>query len=453
MQFLDAGIQSGDRVALVSGIQAEHLLEQASHSGLEFERAWRRGQLRLLGFATDFERMLLSAPDPADVFSELSDLAGPDVTRFGIDPGKQLWETRAGTALASRFLRWAEASDLTVWATLAGDLTDTLSPATEWVLQSAAGVLKIERLPNGLRQLWIHRSSPPVDTQDSITLELIPGQAFTAPKGKLDRRRTDAPIGSERRMALLNLAENVPQEITIWAQSQFDVVEEDLALRLVSRLQDGETFGTILIYVDRGHSNEAADACRAIRPLTAAPIVLAADDRLRAADRTGALDAGANDFLSDNFSLLELASRIERATQATRGLPARRPSLEATMAPQAAQLLDRRSFASAVDARLTAGDAALFTLLVLRSPAQLGRQLGEVLLQQIRSEVGDLAGEAEGGYGVLLQGARPSQAGSFLDRVSNALQRIGVAYNELDVQVLSGATEADQISMTLPVET
>jgi hypothetical protein len=105
-----------------------------------------------------------------------------------------------------------------------------------------------------------------------------------------------------------------------------------------------------------------------------------------------------------------------------------------------------------VDQRLTTGEGALFTLLVLRPPPEFGRQLGEVLLQQIRSEVGDLVGETESGYGVLLQGARPSQAGSFLDRVSNALRQIGVADGQLDVEVLSGATEADRISMTLPVD-
>ena len=47
--------------------------------------------------------------------------------------------------------------------------------------------------------------------------------------------------------------------------------------------------------------------------------MLAADDRLRAVDRTNALDAGANDFLSDNFSIVELSSRLKRAAQAARG--------------------------------------------------------------------------------------------------------------------------------------
>ena len=253
-------------------------------------------------------------------------------------------------------------------------------------------------------------------------------------------------------MALLRLAQQVPQEITIWARSQYEVVTEDQALRLVSRLQDGAAFGSILLYVDKKHAGEAIEACRAIRPLTAAPIIVAADDRLRALDRTAALDAGANDFLSDNFSLIELASRLERATLAGRGLPSHRQPPGEVEPPRAAEMLGRAAFARAVDSRLGVPDRALFTLLIIRPPGEAGTRLGEVLLQQIRRELGDLVGETEGGYGVVLQGARPSQAGSFLDRVSAALKQFGMNGRELDVQVLSGATEADRIALVLPVD-
>ncbi|UCG86519.1 MAG: hypothetical protein JSW71_21905 [Gemmatimonadota bacterium] len=223
-------------------------------------------------------------------------------------------------------------------------------------------------------------------------------------------------------------------------------------MRLVARLQDGAAFGSILLYIDKRHASEAVEACRAIRPLTAAPIIVATDDRLRAVDRTNALDAGANDCLSDNFSLVELASRLERATLTGRGLPSHRQSAVVIEPPKVAAMLDRSSFASAVDTRLGEPDGALFTLLIIRPTGGAGPRLGDILLQQIRGEVGDLVGETADGYGVVLQGARPSQAGSFLDRVSNELKRFGVNGRELDIEILSGATEADRISLVLPVD-
>ncbi|UCD23516.1 MAG: hypothetical protein JSW51_10775 [Gemmatimonadota bacterium] len=451
LQFLNTGIQTGERVALLAGIPPEQVFEHSDHFGFELAYAWKRDQLRVLGFTDDFESLLLRAADPQDVFKELSGFLGSGVRRVGIDPGKPLWETRAGTTLGNRFIQWAESSGATTWVTLASDLSDTPSPATEWVLQSATGVLKLERLSSGLRQIWIRRISPPSDTKSPITLELVSGKGFQDPVGRLDRRSTDAPIGSERRLALLQLASSLPQEIVCWARTRFEVVEEKQALRLLSRLQDGETFGSILVYLDRPNSRNAVDACRAIRPLTTAPIVLAADDRLRASDRTDALDAGANDFLSDNFSIVELASRLERASQAARGQISHRKALGDEPVPEVAEIMEADSFAQAVDTRLGQSEGSLFTLLILRPPAALSKQLGEILLEQIRGEVGDIVGRTKGGYGVVLQGARPSQAGAFLSRVNRALQKVGQSDRDIDIDVLSGATEADRIAENIPV--
>lgn len=449
LQFLNAGIGSGDRMAFLARSQPKQVLEQARQWGFELEKAWKSGQLNLLGFHDNFERLLLRTTDPDEVFRELAELVGPDVQRIAIDPARPIWDTRAGTALGSKFVQWAESSGATTWATIEGDLSDALSPATEWVLQSAAGVLKIERLPNGIRQIWIRRFSPPPDAHGPVTLELLPGKGLAAPQGRLDRRHTDAPIGSEKRLALLKLSAEMPQEVVGWARSRFEVFEVDQPLRLITSIHDGESFGGILIFLDRAHSREAVDACRALRPLTAAPIVLAADDKLRAVDRTDALDAGANDFLSDNFSFVELTSRLDRAARTAQGLPPVRKSVETQAERPAIALMDTSAFAAAVVQRLAEPDAALFTLLLVQSANEQDDALGNVLLQTIRSEMGDFVGRTTNGYGVLLQGTRPSQAGSFLKRVTNALRRTGAG--KFDVQLLNGATEADRIAAVLPV--
>ncbi len=450
LQFLSAGVDAGDQMAFLARAQPKQVLEQARHWGFALERAWRSGQLRLLGFHDNFERLLLRTTDPNEVFQELAELVGPDVQRIGIDPARPIWDTRAGTALGSKFVQWAESSGATTWATIEGDLSDALSPATEWVLQSAAGVLKIERLQNDIRQIWIRRFSPPPEAHGPVTLELLPGKGLATPVGRLDRRSTDAPIGSERRLALLKLSTDMPQEVLGWARSRFEVFEVDQPLRLISSLHDGESFGGILIFLDRAHSREAVDACRALRPLTAAPIVLAADDRLRAVDRTDALDAGANDFLSDNFSFVELTSRLDRAARTAQGLPPVRKTVAATGELAHAALMDTANFTAAVHERLEKPDDALFTLLLVRSTNDQNDALGEVLLQTVRSEMGDFVGRTDAGYGVLLQGTRPSQADSFLRRVTEALKPTGI--EQFDVQLLNGATEADRIADVLPAE-
>ncbi len=446
LQFINTGLVAGESAALLTGSHPEQVFEQSEHMGFHFEGAWKAGKLRMVGFTDNFERLLQRAADPDEVFQELAEAAGRDVARLGIDPGKPLWETRAGTALGNRFVHWAESSKATVWATLASDLSDTVSSATEWVLQTASGIFKIDRQPNGVHQLWIRRLSPPPDSQSAISLELTPGKGLVQPSGRLDRRRTDAPAGAERRMLLLKLAATLPQEIASWASSQYEVVESDQPLALVARLQEGEPFGLVLIYVDRKRSTEAVDACRALRPLTSAPIILAADDRLRATDRTNALDAGANDFLSDNFSIVELASRIDRAVESTRGLPHTRRSRETPAAGSALAALSHEQFSATISRRLAAGDGSMFTLVIVEPGEGLADQVGSVLIEQVRWDVGDFVGRSGARFGVVLQGARPTQANAFFGRVRESLKRIGIDDPVLQLTVLNSATDAGEIS-------
>ena len=448
LQFLNAGLPGGGKVAILTGAAPDQVFEQAGHWGFELKTAWKKGQLRVLGFSRDFEHLLLRAADPREVFDELASLMGPDVERLAVDPGKSLWETRAGTTLASRFVEWVQTSQVTVWATLGSGVADSASPAGEWVMQAASGVFEFERMSTGVRQLWIRRITPASDTQRPLKLELAPGVGLQHSTGRLEHGGTDAPIGNERRLGLMNLASEMPDEIVGWASKRYDVVEVDDPLRLVTRLQDGDSFGVILIYVDRAHTEDAAEACRAIRPFTIAPDILDADDRLRAADRTAALDAAANDFLSDNFAIAELASRIDRAAQSVRGLaPPRRSQEQVERTPSV--LLDRTLFAAEVNERLEAADGSIFTLVMIRKTALPEEILGDALLQQVRGDVGDIAGLATDGFGVVLQGARPSQADAFLGRLREALQSEAVVLDSMNIQVFNSATEADVIGELL----
>lgn len=448
LQYLQTGLAAGEQVAFLTSMPPEQVFEQAQHLGYDFQGPWQEGRLRLLGFGAEFEQLLLTAAEPAQVFEELSALVGRDVVRIGVDPGKPLWDTRAGTTLSNRFLAWAQSLKATLLATVASDLVDTQSPATEWVFQRATGVFKVERLPNGLRQLWIRRISPPIDEQGPVTLELVPGEGLRSPAGRFDRRRTDTPIGSERRLLLLKLAQSVPEEVLGWARRQYDAIEVDDPLRVVSRMQDGEEFGLVLVYLDRGHSGQAAEACRVLRPLTAAPIVLATDDRVRATDRTLALDAGANDFLSDNFNLVELSSRIDRAWRTSVGMPSiRRDDRQAAVVPQG--VVGAEEFAHQVEQRLTDLRAVPFALILVQCGDPPGVKIGELLAEHVR-DAGDFVGEVPGGFAVVLQGARPRQAEGYMGRVRQTIAALPDGAPEIDVTVLSSATDAEAIRQAVP---
>jgi len=111
--------------------------------------------------------------------------------------------------------------------------------------------------------------------------------------------------------------------------------------------------------------------------------------------------------------------------------------------------LDRTLFAAEVNERLEAADGSIFTLVMIRKTALPEEILGDALLQQVRGDVGDIAGLATDGFGVVLQGARPSQADAFLGRLREALQSEAVVLDSMNIQVFNSATEADVIGELL----
>lgn len=446
-QFLAEGLEAGARVGLVGAIPPERLMEQSRHWGFRLEESWRDGRLRLLSFTPDFERRLLSAAEPEEVFAELGRLLGAmeGLERLGIHPGSPLWETRSGTNLASQFVGWTESLNATTWATLASDLEDTLTTATEWVLQAAAGLFHLERLPDGLHQLTVRRLSPPAAIGETITLEAVPGRGLVAPSARPGRRETDPAPGSEGRLAIVRLAPALPAELEAWAHSGHpNVVESKQAIELVERLQGGETFGLILVYLEGERIEAAVRACRVLGRLTEAPILVATEDRLRSGDRVRVLEAGARDILSAPLSLAELASRSQRVRVSGEG----RGPAPGSGAPtgEAPGMLDEPFFTAAVRQRLAHPEWRIFTLVQLQPPAGMTERLLKALRSEVRDETGDLVGSLAGGFGVLLHGAEVQHAERFLRRVRKAL---GIEDVPLGVRIWSGLTDRETIDSLL----
>lgn len=443
LQFLHAGISAGRSVAFLGALSPPKVFREARGWGLELEDAWKHGQLRLLTFRADFQRRVLSAAVPEEMYEEFSELLAAGVERIGIDPGAALWETHAGSEPGARFMEWAEGTGSIVLATLPGDLEEALPAATEWVVQTAAGILLLERLPSGLYQLWPRRLSPPPESAGPITLEAAVGRGFVEPTGTLDRRRTDAPTEAASRLYLLDLTEELPAEVRSWAGGRFQLTVGREPLELVELLQRGEAYGQILVYLDRSRVEDAVQACRVIRSMSQAPVFLASDDTLRSSDRVRVLEAGATDVLSGHPSIAELEARMRRTVASSRGDGAR--GREARRAGP--DLLAKEPFAGAVRKRLAA--RGIFALVRLTAGESARQALQDALLKQIRREAGDLVGSFGSGYCVLLEGIRRDQAQAFLGRVLDGLPAGSGEASGVAAEVLSSMTDAERIGAIL----
>jgi KaiC/GvpD/RAD55 family RecA-like ATPase len=447
LHFLQAGITAGRRVALLSPLRPEKVLEEAEQWGFDIEPAWARGQLRLISFKADFQRRVLSAAVPSEVYEEFDQLLEGAVDRIGIDPGAALWETHAGSEPGARFVEWAERRDATILATVAGDLDEGLTPSTEWVAQTATGILHMESQPNGLLQLSPRRLTPSADGAGPLTLEAVAGRGLAAPSGKPDRRRTDASADAVLRLYLLSLTDELAAEVSAWADKRYDVTVGDDPLQIVEQFQTGQSFGRVLIYLDRGRIQEAVRACRVIRSMSAAPIFLASDDVLRSADRVRALEAGATDVLSGHPSMAELEARISRAESRSEAAhPDALPSESADPRTNR-QVLARAPFVRLALERLGANE--IFALVRLSAGEVSREALREVLATEVRHEEGDQIGELEPGFAVLLEGIRRDQAQAFLTRVRAALPEEAARDAGVAAEVLSSVTDAARIRAVL----
>lgn len=444
LQVLAAGLEEGERVALLSAAGPDRVLEEAAHWGIDLRKSWQKDELRLLSFKPEFERRLLSAADPGEVFEELSGFLEGGVARLAVHPGTPLWETRSGTSAASHFVRWAESADATCWVTLASDLEDTLSAATEWVLESAAGVFHLERLPGGLHELRIRHLSPPAGFEGPITLSSAQGRGLGPPAGPPARRRTDVTAGSETKLALVRLGAELPGDVAAWLDASFEVVEEAEPLGVVERLQDGEGLGLILLFAARGRMGDAARACRVIRGLTPTPILVATDDRVRSTDRVRALEAGASDVVDAPLAVPELASRFRRARSSAS--PDAVPRSEAGAPAGSDEMFSPDRLAELVRDRLGRPEWRAFALLRIRGRGVSEDRLVEALLAQTRTEEGDAVGRLGGRFAVLLSGARSDQARAFAERVRRSLADRGA---EIEVETLSGLADRERIEAAL----
>ncbi len=306
LQFLAAGLEADEKLAVLGGHSPEELVERAASGGLEGrQEAWQRGRLTVLGYRGEFPRRVLDAASPDEAFKELTESLGGAVSRLAIDPGTLLWETRAGTAMAGSFLQWQESTGATVAATVVTDLDENLPRSTDWVVQRATGVFRFSRLPGGAGEITIHRSQPAIEDPGPILFEMKPGVGLTGPSSSAPRPGGTVTEAERRQLLLLRMTEAVNEDVEAWLNREYDVLQTRDPAELATLLQTGG-WGGVCLAVERSGIDEAIQLCRDVRGLTSGAIVVLSRGQLRSSDRARAMEAGADDILRQDVVLREI---------------------------------------------------------------------------------------------------------------------------------------------------
>lgn len=424
LQFLHAGLSRGERAFLLTTSDAEGILHVARAWGSDLEAAWREKRLGILGFKEDFEMRVLRSADPDDAMQELEALVPRDVSRIAVEPGSMFLQGGTRTLLGRSFLEWCRKHPATVCATLSIDSAESLPSSAEWLVGATNGVFVLDRRPDGLYQIRLNRALPgPPGEEDPVTLQLTPEVGLVGSDRVPSRRRSDRPSGDFDRVLLISLGDAPSNDLQAWVQKSFEASLVTDPLDAIAVLQQGTSFGSILVSGPRRHLGEAVRACRALRPLTGAAIVFASDDAIRSTDRVNLLDAGADDCLSGGVDFAELDARLKQAAVAG-GKPVSPPSVALpALGPGLAGRVSGEVLSQ--EAQRRAGDPKLsvFSMVRLTAPTLDAEELGRALSADIRDEDGDLVACTVDGCVVLLQGARRDPVQAFLARFRSGLEK------------------------------
>jgi DNA-binding response OmpR family regulator len=454
--FLAAGLSLGEPALLLTNGDDEGTLGVARAWGFDFERPWRDGLLRLLGFKDDFELRAIRTVEPEEVLEELDALAGPDVARIAVDPGSMFLSGGARSLLGSSFLKWARNHPATVCSTFSVDgAAASLPSSADWLVHATTGRLVIEWRTEDIYQLTLVKAVPDARAEP-ISVQLKPGAGLVAPGALPARRGRDRPGVDASRLLLISLGGEHAADIETWARDSFtsDIVSEPFDA--VARVQEDSSFGGVLVHAPRSRVQEAVKACKAIRPLTRAAIVFASDDAVRSTDRISVLEAGADDCLSGGIDFRELDLRLKQAIAAgsrpgprTDGGGRSERPVGAGGAELPGGRMARDLFVQELERRADDPVLKFFCILDVTSKSVDARQLEDILTEQVRADEGDMVSADSDHCAVLLQGAREGQLGPFLGRLRARAE--GKADTPLAVEVLSHPADADRIGMLLGI--
>ena len=426
LQFADAGLRRGERVAmLVHGRRAD-VLAHAEHLGIALREPLRDGRLLLLRYRSDFARKLASALSSDAVLDDLQRMLGSHrPKRLVIDSFAPLIDETAPAGLASAALvEFLDRLGALALLTYPNDLRDGYDRRLEPILQGAAGVLRLYRETatgyHGAEALTLRSGAT---HSGSARFAIRAGEGVALVAGVPDEALTPPTQGP---ILLLHTTETPLEELIGVLGRQREVVARPASVELSS---DDVLLDPCAIVVETDHAS--LDLARAVVRSRHAesrtpPLLVAVRFNLRSIDRARLMRDGADEVLAGDMGTPELLQRLAAAMR--RGHLAHPPLAiqederltQRALADSGDELLDRDRFARAIALHTARDDATPFAIVRLSTTALPNselRALGDAVVRSMRATTGDLAAMLDDGVAVYLHGARRRDVAPFLERL------------------------------------
>jgi DNA-binding response OmpR family regulator len=460
LEFLDVAIQHNECAALLTHDDPADVLATAEFLGMDLGPALVDGRLTILRFHLDFPRRFGRASSPDEVFAELRrHLENPRLTRLAIDSVVPLLEG-GGSSSAAMFALTKHLEEMSVTAliTYPGDVGGLYDRRLEPLMQRAAGLFHLASVPGGRRRgaLEIRKLRFEVPSVAPIQFRIEPGAGYVqdgTPNAPEDALRAERL----HHVLLVNLDTPFPGELLRGLERAFRVtVRAGVAAAFSDVARSGA--GGVLLNVRRDVINDALQLVRELRNADVrVPLMIVTPYLLRSSDRTRALRAGADEFISVKLPPHEFIERVTAMTRRGRSpnalsASADRPTVLQPTAPDGAHVpLSRQAFATAVQSHIRNARAPYFTLVLLRPESSQTEVAAEAVLRTARVDSGDLVGVHDGHVLLLADGARPKDLEPFFTRLTNHWTGNGVPRSPLQYEAIAYPTEDDRVHRLLGV--
>jgi KaiC/GvpD/RAD55 family RecA-like ATPase/DNA-binding NarL/FixJ family response regulator len=377
LEFLDVAIERNERAVLLTHDDPTDVLATGDFLGIPLDEALRDERLILLRFQLDFVRRLGRAVGPDEVFAELRRLIGPVTpTRLAIDSVVPFLEGgAAGSAVVFGLAAFLDELGATSLLTYPGDLAGLYDRRLEPLMQRAGGFFHLTSLAQGRRrgQVEIRKLRYEAPSVAPVRFRIEPGAGFVQ-DGEPNDPEEHLAEELHRRVLLVNLQAPFRADLLRSLERTMEVtVRSGLPAAFSDLVRSG--VGVVLLNLQRDVVRDGVQLVRELRRADVrTPIVVVTPYNLRSTDRTRALRAGADDFLSLGIADDEFAARVTAIARRGRSsavveTPGDLGLLAQPRRPDGAfEVLPARAFETAVRAYLDRARAPFFTLVTAGAP-------------------------------------------------------------------------------------
>ncbi len=442
LEFAQQGLERGETVVLISHDDPADVLASAAFLGIDIERPLREERLILLRFQPDFVRHLGRATTADPVFVELRrHLADFKPGRVVIDSIVPFLDGgSASTAAIHGLMQFLEEMQVTSLLTFPGDMTGLYDRRLEPLMQRSAGVFHLSSDSERNHKLEVQKIQFDAASTLPVTFRILSGAGMVVITDTDSATVSRIPAAMQRRLALVNMADELRNELVNGLRLQFDV---DVRTETLSTLSDvvRNGVGALLLNVRRDVIESALQLIRDLRRSNnTVPVVLLTPYVLRSADRTRALRAGADDFLSSSLAPSELVARLQNIVK--RGhwhdLLSASPEPGMTLQPtndgSRYRPMSGDALAKSVRGYLEREQQPFFTLFLIRPEKGELAGLARLALTIVRVESGDLVGVHGKRVLAYLDSARPKDLASLKTRMRERALRLG--YGDIEIEAL-----------------